>query len=65
MVTIPVEERLAVIQSELELLRIELACKGEEPFILLEVEELLKTLASELGGEGKRRNSVGIYNQQP
>ena len=65
MVTISVEERLAIIQSELELLRVELARKGEEPFVLLEMEDLLKTLANELGGEEKRGNSARIYNQQP
>ena len=45
MVATQVEERLAVIQGQLELLRAELAQEGEEPFTLAEVEALLEDLA--------------------
>jgi len=57
MVATQVEERLAVIQGQLELLRAELAQEGEEPFTLAEVEALLEDLAQEL--EGQRRELEG------
>jgi len=53
MMATQVEERLAVIRGQLELLWAELAQEGEESLTLAQVEALLEDLAQEL--ESQRR----------
>ena len=54
MMATQVEERLAVIRGQLELLRAELAQEGEESLTLAQVEALLEDLAQELESQRRR-----------